>query len=204
MGKLKNKVLILGEGPTEFYYFNSLREVFKGLTIKPDYPKNTSIKELEEKISEGIAMGYSHIFCVIDKDTKDKEPELSQYARLKRKYAKIINKPKKGIRCEVKFFETHRCTELFFLYYFRNTSRMYTSQKSLIKDLNKCVEYSKTTEFFTKCKGLHQYFEKNGGSLEKSIAYADRSMVEKQENNRDYTYSELGQLIVKLKEFEGR
>ena len=152
MGNLKNKVLVLGEGPTEFYYFNSLREVFKGLTIKPDYPKNTSIKELEEKIMEGVALGYSHVFCVIDMDTKDKDPEHSQYERLKHKYATPIIKPKKGIRCEVKFFETHRCTELFFLYYFRYTSRLYTSQELLVKDLNKCVEYSKTTDFSANAK----------------------------------------------------
>lgn len=202
MGNLKNKVLVLGEGPTEFYYFNSLREVFKGLTIKPDYPKNTSIKELEEKILEGIDLGYSHVFCVIDMDTKDKEPEHSQYERLKRKYAMPIIKPKKGIRCEVKFFETHRCTELFFLYYFRYTSRMYTSQELLVKDLNKCVEYSKTTDFFSKCKGLHQYFEKNGGSLGAAIVNANRSMNEKEESGRDYTYSELGRLMEILKEFE--
>ena len=47
MGKLRNAALILGEGPTEFYYFKSLCDVFKGLTIKPDYPKHTNIKELE-------------------------------------------------------------------------------------------------------------------------------------------------------------
>jgi len=204
MGKLKNKVLILGEGPTEFFYFDSLREVFKGLTIKPDYPKNTSLKELEEKILEGIAMGYSHIFCVIDMDTKGSEPECSQYARLKLKYAKTFNKPKKGIHCEVKFFETHRCTELFFLYYFRYTSRMYTNQEALIKDLNKCVDYNKTKDFFTKCKGLHSYFEKNGGCFDEAIANANHSMDEKMESNRDYTYTELGQLMEKLKEFEGK
>ena len=54
MGKLKHSVLVLGEGPTEFYYFNSLRDVFRGMTIKPDYPKHTSMKELEEKIEKGI------------------------------------------------------------------------------------------------------------------------------------------------------
>ena len=54
MGKLKDTVLILGEGPTEFYYFNSIRDVIKGLTIRPDYPKHTSIKELEEKIENGM------------------------------------------------------------------------------------------------------------------------------------------------------
>jgi len=73
MGKLRQTALILGEGPTEFFYFKSLCDVFKRLTIKPDYPKHTNLKELETKIEEGITMGYSHIFCIIDMDTKDKE-----------------------------------------------------------------------------------------------------------------------------------
>ena len=82
MGKLRKTALILGEGPTEFYYFKSLCDVYKNITIKPDYPKHTSIKELELKIEEGIALGYSHIFCVIDMDTKDTEPERTQYQKL--------------------------------------------------------------------------------------------------------------------------
>ena len=135
MGKLRQTALILGEGPTEFFYFKSLCDVFKRLTIKPDYPKHTNIKELEAKIAEGVEIGYNHIFCIIDMDTKDKEPEHSQYHKLKVKYAKPIDKPKKGIYCEVEFFETHRCTELFFLYYFRYTSRPYETQEPLLKDL---------------------------------------------------------------------
>ena len=147
-------------------------------------------------------MGYSHIFCIIDMDTKDKEPERSQYQKLKAKYAKPIDKPKKGIFCEVKFFETHRCTELFFLYYFRYTSRPYDEQETLLKDLNKSVEYRKTIEFFIKTKGLHGYFERNGGSLEKAMANANRSMDEKKTSGRDYTYSELGRLMMELKDLE--
>lgn len=203
MGKLRQTALILGEGPTEFFYFKSLCDVFKRLTIKPDYPKHTSIKELELKIEDGISMGYNHIFCVIDMDTKDEEPERSQYQKLKAKYAKPINKPKKGIYCEVEFFETHRCTELFFLYYFRYTSREYTEQEQLLKDLNQSVEYRKTAEFFIKCKGLHSYFERNGGSLSVAIANAKHSMDEKQASRRDYTYSELGRLMSELEVLEG-
>lgn len=200
MGKLRQTALILGEGPTEFFYFKSLCDVFKRLTIKPDYPKHTSIKELDLKIAEGVAMGYRHIFCIIDMDTKDVEPETSQYQKLKAKYAKPIDKPKKGIYCEVEFFETHRCTELFFLYYFRYTSRPYETQESLLKDLSQCVEYKKSIDFFIKTRGLHGYFERNGGSLEKAIANAIRSMDEKQMDSRDYTYSELGRLIAKFKD----
>ena len=198
MGKQRQTALILGEGPTEFFYFKSLCDVFKNITIKPDYPKHTSIKELEIKIEEGIAMGYSHIFCVIDMDTKDQEPERTQYQKLRTKYAKPINKPKKGIYCNVEFFETHRCTELFFLYYFRYTSRSYEDQESLLKDLNKNVEYRKAIDFFIKSKGLHSYFERNGGSLNVATANANRSMEDKLANGREYTYSELGRLIKKM------
>jgi hypothetical protein len=176
--------------------------VFKRLTIKPDYPKHTNIKELDAKIAEGVAMGYSHIFCIIDMDTKDKEPERSQYQKLKAKYAKPIDKPKKGIYCVVEFFETHRCTELFFLYYFRYTSRPYEDQEPLLKDLNQCVEYRKTIEFFIKSKGLHSYFERNGGLLATAISNANHSMDEKNASGRDYTYSELGMLMEELKGLE--
>ena len=199
MGKQRQTALILGEGPTEFFYFKSLCDVFKNITIKPDYPKHTSIKELEIKIEEGIAMGYSHIFCVIDMDTKDQEPERTQYQKLRAKYAKPINKPKKGIYCNVEFFETHRCTELFFLYYFRYTSRSYEDQESLLKDLNKNVEYRKAIDFFIKSKGLHSYFERNGGSLNAATANANRSIEDKLANSREYTYSEIGRFIMKLK-----
>lgn len=156
------------------------------------------MKELEAKIADGVAMGYNHIFCIVDMDTRDVEPERSQYQKLKVKYAKPVAKPKKGIYCKVEFFETHRCTELFFLYYFRYTSRLYETQEPLLKDLNQCIAYQKTADFFIKTKGLHGYFERNGGSLEKAVANANRSMEEKQKSARDYTYSELGRLIIAL------
>ncbi|WP_314320990.1 RloB family protein [Prevotella nigrescens] len=198
MGKLRNRAIIIGEGITEFYYFQSLRDVYKQVVFKPDCPKHTSIRELERKIREAAEKGYTHIFCIIDMDTKNKEPERTQYEKLKAKFAKPINKPKKGIYCKVEFFETHLCTEMFFRYYFGYTSRSYGDQESLIKDLNKYVEYEKTIDFFSKSKGLHSYFERNGGSLKKAIANAEKSMKEKEKNDRDYTYSELGQLMKAL------
>lgn len=64
------------------------------------------------------------------------------------------------------------------------------------------MEYRKTIDFFIKTKGLHGYFERNGGSLEKAVVNAHRSMDEKQLSGRDYTYSELGRLMEELKELE--
>ncbi len=200
MGKLRKTALIIGEGPTEFFYFKSLCDVYKRIAIKPDYPKHTNIKELDKKISEGVEMGYSHILCIIDMDTKNKEPERSGYNKLKAKYSKPITRPRKGIDCKIEFFETHRCTELFFLYYFHYTSRPYEDQDALLVDLNRYLEYQKTIEFFNKCKGLHAYFERHEGSLDTAITNADHSLEEKSKDNREYTYSELGRLMRMLKE----
>ena len=58
------------------------------------------------------------------------------------------------------------------------------------------MKYEKAEKFFRKNKGLHDYFEHKGGSLKKAIANAEKSMKEK--NDRDYTYSELGQLMKAL------
>ena len=80
------------------------------------------------------------------------------------------------------------------------SSRSYEGKESLLKDLNKNVEYQKTTDFFIKSKGLHSYFERNGGSLNTAMANANRSMEDKLASGRKYTYSELGRLIKKLEE----
>lgn len=202
MAKQRNTILVLGEGPTEFYYLKSLSDVYKGLTIKPDYPKHTNLQELEAKIVEGIQLGYRYIFCVVDMDNKKDEPICSQYAKLKNKYSKPINKPKQGIYSEVFFFETHLCTELFFLYYFDYKSRPYDKQKDLLEDLNVFCEYVKTEDFFKKCKGLHPYFEKCGGKLIQAIKNSNRSLNEKEKDNRNYTYSELGIMFEMFEKIE--
>lgn len=198
MGKQRKTVLVLGEGPTEFYYFKSLCDLYKNLTIKPDTPKYTSMKELGKKIEQGVDLGYDYIFCVVDMDTKNIDSEKRLYENLKKKYAKPIVKKKKGIHCQVEFFETHLCTELFFLYYYRYTSRPFDDQDALLKDLNQNVSYEKTHEFFTKCKGLHSYFEREGGTLQNAIQHANRSLEEKEESGRLYTYSQIGLLLEKL------
>ena len=104
-----------------------------------------------------------------------------------------------SLTCEVHFFETHRCTELFFLCYYRYTARAYNDQQELLLALNKQCGYEKTIDFFKKSKGLHAYLEKKGGKLDSAIHNAKHSMDEKLADNRNYTYSELGRMIEELK-----
>ena len=62
------------------------------------------------------------------------------------------------------------------------------------------MKYQKTTDFFIKTKGLHSYFERNGGKLDTAVVNANRSVEEKFMNCREYTYSELERLMEELKE----
>ena len=53
-----------------------------GKVLRKSIYANT-IKDLEQKISAGLNSGYDYIFCVVDMDTKDNEPECSLYQKLK-------------------------------------------------------------------------------------------------------------------------
>lgn len=192
--------MIIGEGPTEFFYLNSLKDEFKELqNIRPDTPKNTGLRELEQSIESAISMGYDRIFCLIDMDTKKKDPtSRDAYAKLKRKYhRKKVSNIKKGINYEVRFFETDRCTELFFLYYFRYTGQNFINSKSIEDELSRCCGYEKTRRFFA-THPLHQFFIKSGGDFGKAIDNAITSEESLARGDRDFTYSELGTMFQEL------
>ncbi len=197
MGQQRKTTIIIGEGPTEFYYLNSLKDRFRVLQhIKPDSPKNTSLRELQRSIESSIQMGYSQVFCLIDMDTKKKDAKsMAEYQRLKKKYhnAHIIKK-RSGIDCQIRFYETERCTELFFVYYFKYTTQKFQTSDDVESLLNKICGYDKTLKFF-RGHPLHQFFEKQGGSFANAISNANKSLVEVRKGNRDYTYSEIGSMF---------
>lgn len=196
-GKQRNTTIIIGEGPTEFYYLNSLKDEFRILQhIKPDSPKNTSLRELQRSIESSIQMGYSQVFCLIDMDTKKKDAKsMAEYQRLKKKYhnAHIVKK-RSGIDCQIRFYETERCTELFFIYYFKYTTQKFQTSEDVEVLLNKICGYDKTLKFF-RGHPLHQFFEKQGGNFVNAIANTNRSLVDVRNGNRDYTYSEIGSMF---------
>lgn len=201
MPKVKRQTtVIIGEGPTEFYYLNSLRDEFRQLqSIKPDTPKNTSLRELEHSIESAISMGYDRIFCLIDMHNKKKDPtSWAAYSELKHKYhgKKVLNE-KKGINYEVRFFETDRCTELFFLYYFKYTGQNFEESKAIEDELCRICGYEKTQRFF-RSHPLHQFFQKQGGNLLNAIQNSLKSEQNLKYGERDYTYSELGSMFKEL------
>ena len=116
-----------------------------------------------------------------------------------KKYAKPIINKRKGIDCEVRFYETDRCTEQFFLYYFSNTTKEFQSYEDLEKELHRYCEYGKRAHFFVR-HPLHDFFKSKGGSLDDAIKNANASVVARDKGERDYSYSELGKMMEDIKE----
>ena len=155
--------------------------------------------ELEKEIEKAARMGYAKVFCMIDMDNKKEGVEHEKYLALKRKYVKPIVNKRKGINCEVRFYETDRCTEQFFLYYFSNTTKPFHSYEDLEKEMHKYCEYEKRERFFAR-HPLHDYFQSKGGSLDDAIKNANASAAAHEKGERDYSFSELGKMMEDIKE----
>lgn len=191
----RTPIIVIGEGLTEFYYFNSVRQSLRQLQIRPVYPRHsTSISELEQEIEKAVDANCPYIFCIIDMDNKKDTKEKQAYVNLKKKYQGKHKLKRTTFEYEIRFIETERCTELFFLFYFAYTSRQFQNQPEVLKALNKHCLYEKTEKFF-RAHSLHQYFQVQGGDFMTALRNAAKSMKEKEETGRDYTYSQMAELF---------
>lgn len=60
MKKIKDSIIVIGESITEYYYFNSLKDDYRQINIKPTYPKHsTGLDYLEQEIDKAVDAGYS-------------------------------------------------------------------------------------------------------------------------------------------------
>lgn len=132
---MKKSIAIVGEGQTEYYYFDSLRrDKNYHFAIKPDYPRkgDTDIASLEQKAISLKREGNDYVFCLVDMDriiANDKEA---------RAYTKIINKNKKRAVCDqVIYIESNPSTETWFWSYFNNKhlKRCYHNSKEVINEI---------------------------------------------------------------------
>lgn len=197
MAALRNTEIIIGEGITEKYYFDSMRDVLKNKP-KPISLKPYNLEELEKAIREFAEQGYTKIHCLIDMDNKiDNGTKQIKYRELKEKYHnKIISRPKKGVKCEVCFYESHPSTEVFFYYYFEYSTAEKSNEglKSWLKD--RCGY--ETSEKFLEKHSLHGTFKRHGGCLKKAIANSNKSAISRESDNYNFTYTEIGKLIEEL------
>ncbi|MDE5881189.1 MAG: RloB family protein [Muribaculaceae bacterium] len=178
-------IAVIGEGPTEQYYLLSIQ----GLLPVNVFPKvvKEGMDYLIARVEECIAEGYDKIYCLIDMDNKSGQKAKADYTNFLRQYSgkQFKNRQSRGYT-EVIVIENHPCLEIWFYYYFRLTTGLYSSYEG-VNPLKPALrrflsEYEKRIEFFKKCGGLHQYIVSKGGSIDTAIHNSELSVTYHSDN----------------------
>ena len=117
----KKSVAIIGEGITEWFYFDSLRITRRyPFKVAPDFPQHSDIRHIAKLVSDYIRRQYDYVVCLVDMDRLLANPSEMQ----------VYHTVKSSADANVMWIETNPCTEFWFLLHFLPgpSARHYTSQ----------------------------------------------------------------------------
>ena len=182
---MKRSIAIIGEGETEWFYFESLRIAKRyPFKLSPGFPQHADIEHILKLAKAKLAEHYDYVVCLIDMDRLYEKPaEMRKFQSFK---------SRKENR-DIMFIETSPCTEFWFLLHFLpdNTVRRFQNYDQLIPELRKYMPgYEKTKHYFIRTK-LYDYLVANG-SLERAKTNAEKlSAMSKASPEDRIAYSEI-------------
>lgn len=188
--RVTKSIAIIGEGETEWFYFDSLRVACRyPFKIAPDFPQHSDISHILKMVDSCLAKQYDYIVCLIDMDRLlSHSTEMKAYQQAKKRLD-----GKRGVM----FVETNPCTEFWFLLHFlpNVVCRQYDSCEQLLPELRKYMPgYEKTKQYFTRTK-LYNYLTENG-DLERAMANSEKLCQLCKESEQDNAaYSEVHKVI---------
>lgn len=153
---MKKSIAIIGEGETEWFYFDSLRVACRyPFRLAPDFPAHSDIDHLLKLSKAKVKEGYDYVVCLLDMD------RLNNVTAEMKKYRAFKNKKENS---GIMFIETNPCTEFWFLLHFLPQLQVkhYSSYEQLLPELQKYMPgYEKTKRYFVRTK-LYDYLVKYG------------------------------------------
>jgi hypothetical protein len=190
---VSKSIAIIGEGETEWFYFDSLRVACRfPFKVAPDFPQHSDIHHVLKLVESYIEKQYDYVVCLFDMDRLYQFPsEMRLYQRAKKKYSA------KKYAERVIFIETNPCTEFWFLLHFlpNVVCRRYDSYEQLLPELQKYMpEYEKTKRYF-KRTNLYKFLTENG-DLERAIQNSEKLCLLSEKTPEDLiAYSEVYKVI---------
>jgi len=184
----KQSIAIIGEGETEWFYFEALRISCRyPFKVAPDFPQHSDIPHMAKLAEDYVKREYDYVVCLVDMDRLLQLPkEMQTYQRIRRQSSQRIM-----------WIETNPCTEFWFLLHFlpQLSVRHYESYEELLPELQRYMpEYEKTARYFRK-NNLYRYLTENG-DLQRAIAYAkDLSRMSEATPEDKIAYSQMHQLF---------
>ena len=106
---VKKSIAIIGEGETEWWYFETLRVACRyKFKVAPDFPQHSDIPHMAKLAEDYVKRETDHVVCLVDMDRLLKLPaEMATYQQLR-----------KSSSPNVIWIETNPCTEFWFLLHF--------------------------------------------------------------------------------------
>lgn len=161
---VNKSIAIIGEGETEWFYFDALRIACRyPFKVAPDFPQHSDIPHMAKMAEEKVKADYDHIICLVDMDRLQKLPkEMDAYERTKRRSSKNIM-----------WVETNPCTEFWFLLHFmpQLSLRHYNTYEELLPELQRFMPgYEKTIHYFRR-NNLYAYLTTHG-NMDRAIEYS--------------------------------
>ena len=158
---VKKSIAIIGEGETEWWYFDTLRIACRyKFKLAPDFPQHSDIPHMAKLAEEYVKRDTDYVVCLVDMDRLLRVPaEMTTYQQLKK------NSPSNVI-----WVETNPCTEFWFLLHFlpQISTKHYETYEDVLPDLQHYMPgYEKTARYFKK-NNLYKYLTEHG-DLERAI-----------------------------------
>ena len=161
---VKKSIAIIGEGETEWWYFDTLRisNRYK-FKVAPDFPQHSDIPHMAKLAEDYVKRDTDYVVCLVDMDRLLRLPaEMAAYQQLKKKSHR-----------NVIWIETNPCTEFWFLLHFlpQLGTKHYETCDDVLYDLQRYMPgYEKTARYFKK-NNLYKYLTEHG-DLQRAIGYA--------------------------------
>ena len=194
---VKKSIAIIGEGETEWWYFETLRVARRyKFKVAPDFPQHSDIAHMAKLAEDYVKRETDYVVCLVDMDRLLGSPaEMATYRRLKNK---------RSIRNKVTWIETSPCTEFWFLLHFlpQLPVRHYATCDDVLPDLRRYMPgYEKTARYFRR-NNLYNYLTENG-DLNRAISYAnDLSRLSAASPEDQIAYSQMHHVFELLNEME--
>lgn len=188
----KLSVAVIGEGLTEWHYFNDLKQNEQlSFNLRPSFPKHSSFDSICAKAIDLVIEGYDSIFCIIDLDYIRTNPtNLTAYSTLKTNIQRDYN--------NVVFFECMPCIELWFLLHFKRTTRIFRNYREIRPEIELLIpNYSKSDKFLKKINLYHHLKSENKLDIAKANS---QWLIEQKNQNQNplHPFSEIHLLIERL------
>ena len=152
---VRKSIAIIGEGETEWWYFDTLRIACRyKFKVAPDFPQHSDISHMEKLAEEYVKRDTDYVVCLVDMDRLLRVPaEMATYQQLKKKSPR-----------NVIWIETYPCTEFWFLLHIlpQISTRHYETYEDVLPDLRRYMPgYEKTARYFKK-NNLYKYLTEHG------------------------------------------